>query len=193
MESILIQHEKLAENQLILLEALAQSGKMILTSKQAKQKSKQAQQKFKQAQQKSKQAQQQISEQPQREDELSKSKREYVYMLRTREFIRLNENVYKIGRTSDVTRRFGQYPKESEIIWFCAVDNSMSVEKTIKKFFSQIFKRTSYGHEWFEGDPTQMIEALSKIVSESKSDTSCKASPVDEIPDSEDQSDQKVL
>ncbi len=41
---------------------------------------------------------------------------EYVYMLQEREFIRLNENVYKIGKTMQTNNtRFEQYPVGSQL------------------------------------------------------------------------------
>lgn len=88
---------------------------------------------------------------------------EFVYLLRTREFIRLEENVFKIGRTANLTRRFGQYPKSSELIRFKMVKDSFYVEKKIKEFFKQKFRKMEYGLEWFEGDRNLITLAFEEI------------------------------
>ena len=58
---------------------------------------------------------------------------ECVYILITREFIRSNENVYKIGRTKNLKRRFNTYPKGSELLNSFEVKDSIYVEKQLKK------------------------------------------------------------
>lgn len=41
-----------------------------------------------------------------------------VYLLREREFIKTKENIYKIGKTRDISNRMKQYPNDSEKISF---------------------------------------------------------------------------
>ena len=88
---------------------------------------------------------------------------EFVYLLRTREFIRLEENVFKIGRTSNLKQRFKKYPKFSELIRFKMVKDSVWVEKKIKELFTQKFRKMEYGLEWFEGDPNLISLAFEEI------------------------------
>ena len=66
----------------------------------------------------------------------------YIYLLREREFVRLNEDCYKIGRTSqDPVKRFEGYPKGSEIILYVAVDNCLTAEKQLLTIFKNKFQQ----------------------------------------------------
>lgn len=40
----------------------------------------------------------------------------YLYIIKTRESIRMNEYIYKIGCTDDIIRRLNQYPKGSKLL-----------------------------------------------------------------------------
>ena len=54
----------------------------------------------------------------------------YIYLLRTREFVNLNSNVYKLGRTEQCDgKRFHGYPKGSEIEIIIHINNHVEVEK----------------------------------------------------------------
>ncbi len=47
-----------------------------------------------------------------------------IYLIREREFIRLNENTFKIGRTQQkINSRMMDYPKDSEIILIRLAEN----------------------------------------------------------------------
>lgn len=87
---------------------------------------------------------------------------EYIYLLREREFIRLQEETYKIGRTSqDPNRRMVKYPKDSEIILIIAVRKSVEIEtKLIRLFKKRFIHRPEYGNEYFSGDANEMIEVI---------------------------------
>ena len=59
---------------------------------------------------------------------------ETCYILREREFIRLNENIYKIGKTKQpINKRLSQYPKGSELLLCLKVNNCDKFEKNIIK------------------------------------------------------------
>jgi hypothetical protein len=84
------------------------------------------------------------------------------YLLREREFIKLNEQVYKIGRTNQqfLTRMNG-YPKGSQVVFMSLVSNCYTLEETIKKIFTQKFiKRKDIGNEYFEGDVNEMLKII---------------------------------
>lgn len=91
---------------------------------------------------------------------------EYVYIIRLREFIRLNEQTYKIGKTKRTPmKRMIEHPNESEIIAFISVRNCTAVENDIKKTFAEQFiQMKRYGTEYFYGDPTEMLKALMVLV-----------------------------
>lgn len=93
------------------------------------------------------------------------STKEYVYLLQEREFIRLEEATYKIGRTKDPDRRHKAYPKDSELLMLCQVPDCQSAEKQIKEAFSEKFtQRREYGVEYFNGNVELMMSLMSSIV-----------------------------
>ena len=83
---------------------------------------------------------------------------EFIYLIREREFIRLNENTYKIGRTKqEPNKRLSGYPKNSEVIVFIRVFDCDIMETTLIKVFKKKFiHRKDYGREYFEGDKDVM-------------------------------------
>ena len=86
----------------------------------------------------------------------------YIYLIREREFIRMKENVYKIGRTNqEAKKRISCYPKSSECIIVMKCNNSKKIENIIKKKYRYEFnQRKDIGNEYFEGDVNKMIEIL---------------------------------
>lgn len=92
----------------------------------------------------------------------NKNINDQVYLLREREFIKLNEQVYKIGRTNQqfLTRMNG-YPKGTEVLFMSLVSNCFVLEETIKKIFTQKFiKRKDIGNEYFEGNVNEMLKII---------------------------------
>ena len=98
---------------------------------------------------------------------------QYVYMIKTREFIRMNENIFKIGRTEQLNLgRFNSYDKGSILLFQSICENCRDCEKMIiKKFKENFIHRTDFGNEYFEGDCNKMISILCDIVSCKKLDT----------------------
>lgn len=92
---------------------------------------------------------------------------EYVYIVRPREFIRLEEETYKIGKTTQSPNsRLAGYPKGSEVLAFVRVNDCSSIETIIKERFIEIFtQRKEYGVEYFTGDIDRMLEAFMNIIS----------------------------
>ena len=96
---------------------------------------------------------------------------EYVYLIREREFIRLDEFTYKIGRTTQSpNNRLNGYPKGSEVILFVNVDDCVKIEDIIIKVFTLKFKlMDEYGAEYFNGNKNDMIRTILKIILNPKS------------------------
>ena len=46
---------------------------------------------------------------------LNAKKDGHIYVVKEREFIKTNENIYKIGRSKNIVRRMPSYPKDSLI------------------------------------------------------------------------------
>ena len=92
--------------------------------------------------------------------------RDYIYLIREREFIRCDEPTYKIGRTQQKPFvRFSQYPSGSEIILFVLVDDCFSAEKQLINTFKKSFThKKEYGNEYFSGDVKEMIKTINSVL-----------------------------
>jgi hypothetical protein len=89
-----------------------------------------------------------------------------VYLLKDTVAIRSNENVYKIGKTSQQTlNRFSQYPKGSKVLLLIACNNCNETENNILKLFKKKYKnRIDYGNEYFEGNYKEMTKDIINLV-----------------------------
>ena len=62
---------------------------------------------------------------------------EYIYLVKEREFIRLNEPIYKLGKTKQKNnKRFNGYPKNSYIIIQLKCDDCDTTEKELLEIFT---------------------------------------------------------
>lgn len=97
---------------------------------------------------------------------LEKNQNGYIYVVCVREF--LERDIYKIGRTADVAKRFKQYPKGSQLLFSmktmapCAIETELMASFKIK--FTQ---RIEYGREYFEGDLNELVDAVYQHIRES--------------------------
>ena len=75
-------------------------------------------------------------------------------MLQEREFIRLNESVYKLGKSKqENTKRIQSYPKGSLLILMLQFDNCDKAESDLLKILKRKFtQKLEYGSEYFEGN-----------------------------------------
>ena len=84
-----------------------------------------------------------------------------LYLLREREFVRMNEETYKVGRTTNFANRMGQYPKGSEIIFVVRTPNHTEKEKELLQIFREKFRQIKdYGSEYFNGDVSEMQRVI---------------------------------
>lgn len=92
---------------------------------------------------------------------------ESIYLLQTRESIKNDEHVYKIGRTcQDELKRFNEYPKGSVLHLHVSCYNSVCVERRILERFNRQFRNDPvYGSEYFHGDLLQMLAIVCDEVS----------------------------
>ena len=90
----------------------------------------------------------------------------YIYLLREREFIRMNEDIYKIGKTKQPhDNRFRQYPKGSDLILQIKCVNCDTAERTILNQFKQKYRPCrNIGNEYFEGNYIDMINTIMKEI-----------------------------
>ena len=86
----------------------------------------------------------------------------YIYLLIEREFIKTNENIYKIGKTKqEFGKRFKNYPNGSKLFLHLYVKNVDVFEKTLIDLFGLEFKkRSDIGYEYFEGD----VDCMKKLI-----------------------------
>lgn len=92
----------------------------------------------------------------------------YIYLILEREFIKTNENIYKIGRSNQNNdKRIKQYPNNSKLILqtICS-DCHFSENKIISLFKTKYIHRNDIGHEYFEGDVFEMRKDINKIIDE---------------------------
>lgn len=86
----------------------------------------------------------------------------YVYLLKEREFVKTNENIYKIGKSTQINlSRFSQYPNGSILYFQMICKDCNKIERNvINKFRVKYINRTDIGHEYFEGNYDDMIDDI---------------------------------
>jgi len=105
-------------------------------------------------------------------DSITPDKNGYLYLIREREFLLRNENVFKIGATVQQTPslqldRLKKYKKGSQLLYtsICNHKTVFDLETKIKKAFKKQFQKHSDGYEYFIGNPIQMIICINNILS----------------------------
>ena len=98
---------------------------------------------------------------------------QYIYLLQEREFIRLNEPVYKLGKSKqENTKRIQSYPKGSSLIFMLQFENCDKAESDLLKIFrSKFTQKLEYGSEYFEGDVTKLTHEIYTYYVKNKSQT----------------------
>jgi len=99
---------------------------------------------------------------------LKKMSKHYVYLLREREHLRLDEPTYKLGKTTqEPNSRLAGYPKGSEVILFIDVQNCHSTESTLIREFDANFEhKKEYGREYYSGDLNKMKQTFFSVVNQ---------------------------
>lgn len=93
------------------------------------------------------------------DEKTPEEKQGYIYLIREREFVRLGESVYKIGRSKNFEKRFESYPKNSEILCCTFTKDQFRAERTLISLFDSLFdQRSDIGREYFEGNRGRMIQ-----------------------------------
>jgi flagellar biosynthesis GTPase FlhF len=89
----------------------------------------------------------------------------YIYLLQEREFIKTNENIFKLGMTKrENNKRFNQYPKGSILLFQLICQNVNLLEKEIiKEYKTKFIQRKDIGNEYFEGNFEDMISLMYSI------------------------------
>ncbi len=99
----------------------------------------------------------------------------YIYLIRCKENVRHNENIYKVGKTisKELTinlKRLTGYGIGTELILIRQCKNSDTIENTILEEFNKKFTKYELGREYFIGDFNDMIDIICSIISKEYSD-----------------------
>lgn len=87
-----------------------------------------------------------------------------LYIIQTRESIRLEEDVYKIGKTQSMQQRMNKYPKGSSLHKTIRVSDRHMAEKLVLREFRQKFtRREDMGHEYFQGNLQEMMQIFDEF------------------------------
>jgi hypothetical protein len=100
---------------------------------------------------------------------INKEELHYIYLIRHKENVEHNENVYKIGKTivKELTvniQRLTSYGKGTEVILIQQCNNAHNCERIILKTFKQKFTKHKFGNEYFIGDPIIMNKIIFDII-----------------------------
>lgn len=89
----------------------------------------------------------------------------YIYLMKEREFIKTEENIYKIGKTNQKNfKRFSQYPKGSCLLYYQKVNDYNRVEKMIIRELRIKYKTLKdIGKEYFEGNVIDILLSIIEI------------------------------
>ena len=69
---------------------------------------------------------------------------EGIYLIHIREFIITNKNIFKLGRSHNIDKRMGRYPKGSSIIAQLECCNSVQCERDLLVIFKSKFVQQKY-------------------------------------------------
>lgn len=102
---------------------------------------------------------------------LSEEIRHYIYLIRPKENVKNNQNVYKIGKTKlkELTANFSRmsgYGKGTELIKISKCIDCDKLERSILEEFNSNFKRYDFGSEYFIGSEMQMCKIIDRILYE---------------------------
>ncbi len=90
---------------------------------------------------------------------------QYIYVLQEREFVRNNENVYKLGKTVNPKQRLSSYPKGSKVHMVMPCEDCSEAEKYLLDLFRESFvSRKDIGSEYFEGDLLMMTKTAMRYL-----------------------------
>jgi hypothetical protein len=88
-----------------------------------------------------------------------------IYLLKEREFIMSKTSVYKVGKTTCMSKRMSKYPKGSYLMFSHVCKDIHEAETKILELFDIDFeKRNDLGCEYFEGDMLAMIQVINKVL-----------------------------
>ena len=106
----------------------------------------------------------------------------YIYLVHCRASVNTNENVYKIGKTTDFNKRLSGYDKGTIPIFCIYVSECDEFEKILIKIFQTKFTlRQDYGNEYFYGNISLMINTIIEEYNKQKIEYSVEQTTVSSL------------
>jgi hypothetical protein len=104
-------------------------------------------------------------------NEIDTNLNQFIYILKEREFVKSDEEIYKIGKTRSLTNRIGDYPKGSKIKLIYPCEDMNTIEKELLLLFDDKFIRmTDVGREYFRGDINVMVNLVTNHITSKTSE-----------------------
>jgi hypothetical protein len=90
----------------------------------------------------------------------------YIYLLQEREFLKTNENIYKIGKTKQENlKRLCNYPNGTQLIFQMICNDCDIIERRIiYTFTDKYLLQKDIGNEYFKGNYKDMIDDIYNII-----------------------------
>jgi len=87
---------------------------------------------------------------------------EYIYLVQEREFVKSNEDIYKIGKSKQENlKRFNSYPNGSKLLVQCICTNCNKIERKLIQLFREKYElQKDIGNEYFKGNYIEMIKDI---------------------------------
>lgn len=96
--------------------------------------------------------------------------KDQIYIIHERTFVELNVNIYKIGRTNNIERRFKEYAKGSKLVFLIACKDSCESELKILNYLKnnsdKYIQEKDYGMEYFRCDLKELQRDVISLVEE---------------------------
>ena len=90
----------------------------------------------------------------------------FVYLFHTKEFVDLQEPVYKIGKTTKPNlERFQQYDEGTRFYFQTSCHNCHEIEKKVIALFKKNYE-LHCGREYFKGDRQRMVKDICRLIFE---------------------------
>lgn len=91
-----------------------------------------------------------------------------IYIIHERTFVQLNVNIYKIGRTKNIKRRFKEYTKGSKLLFLITCKNSIESESKILNYLKENKEKykqeISYGCEYYRCNLEELQKDIISLI-----------------------------
>ena len=91
---------------------------------------------------------------------------QFIYLIQEREFVNSGENVFKVGRSSQLINRISSYPKGSNVIFAVKVSDAVIAETSVLQKLrnsNDVIQRKDIGSEYFQGYEMKLISIVTHV------------------------------